>query len=86
MIVGTTPGADLTIDDKPVSERHARVRPVLSGMMIEDLNSESGTWVNNERISARLRVDHDSTVRMGATTLAVELQTSISATTAELLQ
>jgi hypothetical protein len=85
MIVGSALSADLTIDDELVSERHARVWPVLSGMMIEDLNSESGTWVNNERISSPVRVDHDSTVRMGDTTLAVELQTSISATTAELL-
>jgi len=43
-------GSDITIKDLKVSKKHARIKEIESKIIIEDLNSTNGTFVNNERI------------------------------------
>ena len=66
--------ADVTIDDPQISRRHAIVRPVGDGLEVEDLGSLNGTWVNGERItSARVLLPGD-VLRLGETTVEVEVE------------
>ena len=43
-------GSDITIKDQKVSKTHARIKEIGSKIIIEDLKSTNGTFVNNERI------------------------------------
>jgi hypothetical protein len=64
--------ADLNIDDRQVSKRHAAVRPAGDGLEIEDLGSRNGTFVNGTRIQGPVRLAPGDRVRLGATTFTVE--------------
>src|ERR687896_1798211 len=59
-------------DDPELSRRHARVsRFEGGGLMIEDLGSTNGTFVNGERISGPTLLEAGQTVKLGDTTLRV---------------
>jgi hypothetical protein len=45
-------GCDITIKDQKVSKKHVRIKEIGSKIIIEDLKSTNGTFVNNERIIA----------------------------------
>jgi pSer/pThr/pTyr-binding forkhead associated (FHA) protein len=66
-------GTDCTLDDHQVSHRHAAVTVERDGAVIEDLGSTNGTWVNGGRITGPVALHDGDLVRVGATTLAVEL-------------
>lgn len=67
-------GADLTIADEEISRRHAMVRPVENGIVVEDLGSLNGTFVNGERISEAVTITLGSTLRVGASDIEIELE------------
>ncbi|XXY52698.1 sigma 54-interacting transcriptional regulator [Sorangium sp. So ce269] len=52
MAVGRRAPADLCIPDKRISHLHARFTLVGGHVLVEDLGSTNGTWVNGERITA----------------------------------
>src|SRR5215210_2398591 len=64
---------DLELDDLEVSRRHARVRALPDGLEIEDLGSRNGVRVNGLRISGPTRLEDGAVLKLGSTTLAVEL-------------
>ena len=57
--IGRTPENSLVIEDMLVSRRHARLRPVPDGLLIEDLNSVNGTFVNGVRVIRTLLHEGD---------------------------
>jgi hypothetical protein len=60
--------------DREISRRHARVyEEPGGGLAIEDLGSTNGTLVDGERIDSPTPLRNGATVRMGLTTLVVEL-------------
>jgi hypothetical protein len=61
------------LDDDRVSHRHAVVRVDGHDVVIEDLGSTNGTWVNGVRVDGPVALRDEDVVRVGATTLAVEL-------------
>lgn len=70
LLIGRQPGCDIQIDDTSVSSRHAllTVRPsrYLEGqteIVIEDLNSTNGTFVNDRRVERQALAAND-TVRI----------------------
>jgi ABC transport system ATP-binding/permease protein len=65
--------ADVTLDDPEVSRRHAVVRFVGGGLEISDANSANGTFVNGSRIDGVHTLADGDSVRLGRTTLTVEL-------------
>jgi len=65
--------ADLTIDDKLLSRRHAEIRPVDGGLELEDHDSLNGTWVNGERIAGTRTLAPGDVIEFGKTSLEVEL-------------
>lgn len=50
LLIGRDPGCDLMIMDRQVSRYHARLTPGKEGVMLEDLGSKNGTYVNGKRI------------------------------------
>lgn len=48
--IGRKPGNDLRIDSLAVSGQHARLQPLGSELLLEDLGSRNGTWVEGKKI------------------------------------
>jgi hypothetical protein len=80
LILGREHGsADLVIDDPGVSRRHARVLANNGGVIVEDLGSSNGTYVNGERIARPVELGPGDEVQVGATVLGVEGGTAATA-------
>lgn len=72
LIVGRRPDADIRIDDKSVSGRHAVFLFEGSDLVVRDLGSTNGTFVGPDRVSRRTLGDGD-VVRLGLVALRVAL-------------
>jgi DNA-binding NtrC family response regulator len=68
--IGSSPDNDLILSDKAVSARHCRFEPAESGLVIRDLGSRNGTYVNGVRVLTALLSD-GAHIRIGRTTLRV---------------
>jgi hypothetical protein len=64
--------ADLVVEDPEVSRRHAVLRRSGGSVVVEDLDSTNGTFVNGERIRTPIKVGPGDQVRVGRTTLEIE--------------
>jgi FHA domain len=64
--------ADLVVEDPEVSRRHAVLRHSGGSVVVEDLDSTNGTFVNGERIRTPITVGPGDQVRVGRTTLEIE--------------
>lgn len=64
--------ADLVLDDPGVSRVHARFAVDRGAVVVEDLGSSNGTFVNGERISGSVELAADDEVQLGGTVLSVE--------------
>ncbi len=68
--VGAAATNDIVLSDRSVSRWHCRVEPLADGVLVRDLGSRNGTWVDGVRVTrAHLRVG--SHVRVGRTDLTV---------------
>jgi pSer/pThr/pTyr-binding forkhead associated (FHA) protein len=65
--------ADLAIPDEELSRRHAAVRSSEAGVVIEDLGSLNGTFVDGVRIDAPVALTADATLRVGISEMSVRL-------------
>src|SRR4051812_42677971 len=74
LVIGrSTPGLGSLGGDSEISRVHARIYHDPSGQLIvEDLGSTNGTFVNGNRISSPTPVRAGDQVRVGQTTLTVE--------------
>lgn len=52
LIAGRDSGCDLVLDKGQASRQHAKFSPAADGILVEDLQSTNGTFVNDQRISA----------------------------------
>ena len=64
---------DLHLEDEEVSRRHARFTAVPGGLELEDLGSRNGTRLNGVRIEQTVPLSDGAQVRIGQTTMRVEL-------------
>jgi transcriptional regulator of acetoin/glycerol metabolism len=51
-VVGRASDADVRLDDSSVSRRHARVQALDDGLLVTDLGSSHGTYVEGKRVAA----------------------------------
>ncbi len=58
--IGRAPDNDIAIDNLAVSNYHARVYPEAGQLVVEDLNSLNGTFVNEQRVERAAIRDGDS--------------------------
>jgi hypothetical protein len=69
--VGRRPSSDVVLDwDNQVSRTHARFENTGDGWeLVDDGLSSNGTFVNDERLSGRRRLNDGDTLRFGSTTV-----------------
>jgi predicted component of type VI protein secretion system len=65
-------GCDIELADPEASRRHAAIRRAGEALLIEDLGSTNGTFVNGERIGAPRRLSEGDEVRIGETVWLVQ--------------
>lgn len=70
-VIGRSQDADITIDDPYSSEFHARVGLQDDRVIVHDLGSTNGTYVNGRRVSSPTSVSRGDTVQIGKTALEV---------------
>jgi len=70
-VFGRSEEADIYIDDPYASELHARVGTQNEGVIVHDLGSTNGTYVNGRRITTPTSVARGDTVQIGKTILEV---------------
>ncbi len=58
-IVGRESGCDLVVASEQVSARHAELRQTPQGLLVKDLGSTNGTFVNGQKITEKLLSDGD---------------------------
>jgi DNA-binding NtrC family response regulator len=70
VFVGTEPGNDIVLSDRTVSGRHLRLDPEPDGLVVRDLGSRNGTWVDGVKVDIA-RVSTGARIRAGRTNLVV---------------
>jgi pSer/pThr/pTyr-binding forkhead associated (FHA) protein len=79
MTVGRDPGCDLMVDLAIVSGRHARLTRSGDLILIEDLGSSNGTYVNGQRIDRPVVVKPGDRIRVGSHELELALGEGVAA-------
>jgi pSer/pThr/pTyr-binding forkhead associated (FHA) protein len=70
-VFGRSQDADIPIDDPYASEFHARLGVQDDKVMVHDLGSTNGTYVNGRRVTSPRSVVRGDTVQIGKTILEV---------------
>ncbi|MEM7605017.1 MAG: sigma 54-interacting transcriptional regulator, partial [Myxococcota bacterium] len=72
-VVGRSRACTVTLQDSAVSSKHAEIRKTGGQLVIQDLGSRNGTFVNGRRITEPTVVGRDAVVRVGDTLLAMRV-------------
>jgi hypothetical protein len=68
--IGRSPSSDIFLDDVTVSREHAVVLRRSEGVVLRDLGSLNGTYVNRRRIESEERLEDGDEVQVGKFRLA----------------
>src|SRR5690349_747236 len=71
VVVGRQSGNDVVVPDEQVSRKHAEIEERGGVLVVTDLNSSNGTFVNGTRISSPQTLRAGDTVQVGTTVLRV---------------
>ncbi len=69
--MGRQSGNDVVVPDEQVSRRHAEIEERNGGLIVSDLGSSNGTFVNGTRIATPQSLQPGDTVQVGTTVLKV---------------
>jgi len=72
LVVGRSAESDLPLADRFLSRRHARLFREGDRVLVEDLGSQNGTYVNEERIYAPAELRPGDVVRVSTSLITVE--------------
>jgi len=72
IVVGRDPGADMVLESKKVSRRHARFYTEGERLFLEDLDSQNGTFVGGARIKGANEIRPGPPVDVGEFRIAVK--------------
>jgi ABC-type multidrug transport system ATPase subunit/pSer/pThr/pTyr-binding forkhead associated (FHA) protein len=65
LTIGRSDQSDIRLDGLLISNNHARISQSSGGVIIEDLNSTNGTYVNGQRITGRRPLPQEDVVQIG---------------------
>lgn len=71
VVMGRSEETDVVLDDPYASEFHLRLVAQESGMMLHDLGSTNGTYVNGRRVSAPTELKRGDTIQVGKTVMEI---------------
>ncbi|OZV78521.1 FHA domain-containing protein [Micromonospora echinospora] len=69
LVIGRAPTVDIVVDDPHLSRRHAVVRSEGDMVILNDLGSTNGTWLNDRRIFDVEPLTDGDVIRLGRTEL-----------------
>lgn len=69
LTIGRAPGCHVRIDDSFASNLHARVRVEGNQVMVDDLGSTNGTFVNEQKVAGPVALRRGDRIRTGETVL-----------------
>jgi predicted component of type VI protein secretion system len=69
LVIGRADTCQLSLDDTYVSQMHARIFPKGDGIMLEDLGSTNGTYLNRRRVTEPMELQRGDRVKIGKTVL-----------------
>lgn len=72
MVMGRSEETDVVLDDPYASEFHLRFVAREDGLMLHDLGSTNGSYVNGRRISAPTELRRGDTVQVGKTVMEIK--------------
>ncbi|MDA3040589.1 MAG: FHA domain-containing protein [Actinomycetota bacterium] len=67
--LGRAAGCEITLDDTFVSQMHARVSLTDVGVVLEDLGSTNGTYLNRQRVTSATVVQPGDQIQLGGIVL-----------------
>lgn len=73
LVVGSASDCDLVIDDEFVSQHHTRLTSTDRGLLVEDLDSTNGTWVDKARVQ-QICIQESQKLQLGKTTILMTLK------------
>jgi hypothetical protein len=71
VVLGRSDETDVVLDDPYASEFHLRLVSQENGMMLHDLGSTNGTYVNGRRVSAPTELKRGDTIQVGKTVMEI---------------
>ncbi len=71
LTIGRSASCDVTLDDTFVSSQHARIAKTDDGIVVSDLGSTNGTYVNREKVTTPIHVASGARVQVGSTVMEV---------------
>ena len=71
LVLGRSGDADIIVDDPYASDLHARVGLQEGEVMVHDLGSTNGTYVNGRRVTSPVRVGKGDAIQVGKTIMEV---------------
>ncbi len=71
LTIGRSASCDLTLDDTFVSSQHARVAKTDRGLVVSDLGSTNGTYVDREKVTTPIQVARGARLQIGSTVMEV---------------
>jgi pSer/pThr/pTyr-binding forkhead associated (FHA) protein len=76
--IGRADTATLVLKDPLVSRHHAIVEPAAGGLVVEDLGSMNGTFVNGNQIYSATTIHPDDQLLVGVTVLELRTQAAVA--------
>jgi len=71
LVLGRDAGCDIRLDGLQISKRHAKFSRTAAGVVVEDLRSTNGIFVNGSRVAKHLVGPHDS-IHIGVFLIGVD--------------
>ena len=69
LVIGRADKCHIILDDSYVSQVHARIFPRGGSVVVEDLGSTNGTYLNRKRVSAPSELQRGDKVKIGRTVM-----------------
>lgn len=71
MVIGRDPSADIHLDNRALSRRHAQIEKRGAAIWIRDLGSQNGTYVNGVKIESQQALDVGDVIEVGRYKLSI---------------
>ena len=72
MTVGRAAGCQIVLDDTYVSQLHTRIFQRDGQLMVDDLGSTNGTYLNNRKVTGPMMMNRGDKLRVGQTVMEIQ--------------